>query len=75
VDEKLDMRQQCVLTAQKASHIVGCIKSSVASRAREVILPLCSDLVRSHLHPALEPPAQERHEPVEAGPVEGYEGD
>jgi len=49
VDEKRDMKQQCVLASQKANHILGCIKSSVASGSREVILPLCSTLVRPHL--------------------------
>ena len=49
VDGKLDMSQQCTLTAQKANCILGCIKSSMASRAREVILPLCSALMRPHL--------------------------
>ena len=48
MDGKLDMSQQCALTAQEANHILGCIKRSVASRAREVILPLCSVLVRPH---------------------------
>ncbi|PKU48942.1 rna-directed dna polymerase from mobile element jockey-like [Limosa lapponica baueri] len=40
VDEKLHMSQQCVLVSQKARHILGCIKRSVASRLREGILPL-----------------------------------
>ena len=49
VDAKLDMGQQRALTSQKANSILDCMKRSVASRAREMVLPLFSVLVRSRL--------------------------
>ncbi|KAK4821805.1 hypothetical protein QYF61_003834 [Mycteria americana] len=45
VDEKLNMTRQRVLAAHKANCIPGCIKRSVTSRSREVILPLYSALL------------------------------
>lgn len=43
---RLDKTQQCAPVAQKVKCILGCIRSSVASRVMKGILPLCSVLVR-----------------------------
>ena len=38
VGERFNMSQQCVLAVQQANHILACIKRSVTSGSREVIL-------------------------------------
>ncbi|CAM5165945.1 unnamed protein product [Eretmochelys imbricata] len=48
VGEKLDMSQQCALVA-KANDILGLISRGIASRSRDVIVPLYLTLVRPHL--------------------------
>jgi len=71
-DGKLDMTQQRALAAQKANPTLGCIPSSIGSRAREGILPLCSAQTppgESRVQ-LWSPQAQDRHGPIGVGPEE-----
>ena len=58
--------------------VLGCIKIGVASREREVIVPLCSalecrEVPSGVVFPAVGPPAQEGRGALGVGPEEDYE--
>ena len=49
VDGKWSMSQQCPLPAKRTNCVTACIKHSIASWSREVIVPLYTALVQPHL--------------------------
>ena len=49
VGNKPNIRQQCVPVARKVNHTLACISKSVASKSREVVIPLYLALARPHM--------------------------
>ena len=48
-DTRLNMGQQCAPVAKKVNGILGCMRRSIASRLREVIIPPCSSFSQPQL--------------------------
>ncbi|CAM4523556.1 unnamed protein product [Lepidochelys kempii] len=49
VDHRMTKSRQCDMAMKKANAVLGCIKQSISSRDKEVLVPLYKALVRPHL--------------------------
>jgi len=77
-DNKLTISQQCNAAVTKADWTPGCICRTITSRDRDMIVPLCSVLVRPHLEHCIHfqsPQVKKRHGQTGKGPKEGHEDD
>lgn len=71
VDTKLNVNHQCGFLAKKANSILGCFRQNITNRSREVILLLCSTLVRLQLEHCVLSPSSTGY--TGKSPMEGYQ--
>jgi len=74
----MTVSNQCAFVGKKGNSLLGCIGKSVASRPREVTLPLyVLALMRLYLEHCVQDraPQYKRHGHTGASPVEGHEDD
>ena len=70
---KLDLSKQCAHAAQKDNRTLGCIKTSMVSRSRTVILHLCAgETSPGVLCPHVESTVQEKHGLARIRPEEDH---
>lgn len=77
MDTCLDTRQQCTFVTKEANSILGCMRRSVPSRSRGVILPLYSagEVTPEVVCPVLCFPVQKRYGVTGESPVKDQEDD
>lgn len=68
----MEMRHKKIQEQNRVPILLGCIKGSIASKLREVLLPLCSQETQPGiLSSGQDSSPQERYRPVGDGPEEG----